>query len=241
MEMRFLLLPMAALALFCVLFSACNKNNNHYNNNSPVAGMMAFNLAPDETNVGYTLSGNNLGNYNIDYTGYTGTAYLPIYIGTRDVRSFDYNTNTTLATITGNFANGAYYSAFLLGNNGSYRNVVTEDKLASLATATGRSWVRYIDAITDSTATPTVTVFDTTNVNVVNEPASYAHVSSFVQVGADSVTVTVNNGSSIAASRKIAFQTNKIYTLLLVGIPGSTDPAKAVQIKYIVNGVAGQE
>jgi hypothetical protein len=37
-------------------------------------------------------------------------------------------------------------------------------------------------------------------------------------------------------SRTVTLEKDKVYTVLLVGIPGLTDKTKSVQIKYIANG-----
>ncbi len=229
--LRFSMKPLAGLFVVALVFSACKKNDVE-NVRTPAAGVMAFNLAPDKSAVGYTLSGNQFGNAALNYTNFTG-AYLPVFSGNREVRSFDFNTGSTIALANGNFADSMYYSVFLLGANGAYRNVVVNDELDSLAAGTGKAWVRYINAIPDSvSAAPVVTIGE----NTVNETAAYATVSSFKQVNAGAVNTGITNGTNIVASRSITLEQNKIYTVLFVGIPASTDSAKAVQVKFIQNG-----
>ncbi|MEI9955324.1 MAG: DUF4397 domain-containing protein [Ferruginibacter sp.] len=228
--MKKMALPLAGLLTATLFFTACKKNNTDYVR-QPAAGLMAFNLAVDKPAVGFTLSGNNLNGAVLNYTNYTG-AYLPIYLGDREVRSFDYNTGATIATTTASFADSNYYSAFLLGANGSYRNVVVNDNLNSLTANAGKAWVRYINAIPDSATATTVVVGESS----INGVAPYATVSTFAQVAAGPVATTVSNGGTIAASRTITLEENKVYTILFVGQPNQTDSAKAVQVKYIVNG-----
>jgi len=220
----------AIILVTALLFAACVKSDNNDYLQQPAAGLMAFNLAPDKPAIGFTLSSNSLGNTTINYTGYTGT-YLPIYLGDREVRSFDYFTGSTLALANGSFADSMYYSAFLIGADGNYRNVVVKDELAPLTVVPGKAWVRYINAIVDSTNSPTVTIGEG-----ISETAPYASVSSFAQVNTGSVSIAVNNGSNISATRTITIEENKVYTVLFVGIPNATDPDKAVQIKFIQNG-----
>jgi Domain of unknown function (DUF4397) len=226
-------LPLAGLLLTVLLFAACKKEdpNTVY---TPVAGVMAFNLAPDKAAVGFTLSGNLLGNAPLNYTGYTGV-YLPVYTGTREVRSVEYYMGSTIASSSMNFADSAYYSAFLLGANGNYRNLVVKDELESITPVAGKAWVRYVNAIPDSTSAPAITI------GVDNENAAYATVSAFRQVNAGSVNTAVSNGSTINASRNLTLEENKVYTILFVGLPNPTDPANAVQIRFIQNGTATQQ
>ncbi len=226
-------LPLAGLLLTVLLFTACKKEDPKtiY---TPAAGVMAFNLAPDKPAVGFTLSGNTLGNTVLNYTGYTGV-YLPVYTGTREVRSVDYYMGSTIAISNNNFADSAYYSAFLLGANGNYRNVVVKDEVDLLTPVAGKAWVRYVNAIPDSASTPAITVG--TN----NENAPYATVAAFRQVNAGSVNFAISNGSTVNASRTINLEENKIYTVLFLGLPNPTDPANAAQIRFIQNGVATQD
>jgi Domain of unknown function (DUF4397) len=222
--------PVAGILLLVFSFSACKKNNDYVR--TPAAGLMAFNLAPDKTAVGYSLSGNQLGNAALNYTNYTG-AYLSVYLGNRELKSFDYNTGSTIATATGNFSDSMFYSVFLLGVNGSYRNVLVNDGLNSLTPAAGKAWIRYINAIPDSTsAVPKVTIGESS----VNEPAPYATVSSFKQVNAGTVNTGITNLINITASRAITIEENKIYTVLFAGLPTRTDSVQAVQVKVIQNG-----
>jgi len=223
-------LPLLGLVLTVFVFAACKKDDTEPVH-TPNAGVMAFNLAVDKPAVGFALSGNTLGNTPLNYTGYTGV-YLPVYTGTREVRTFDYYMGTTIAISSTTFADSAYYSAFVMGANGNYRNVVVKDEVAPVA---GKAWVRYVNAIPDSVSTPSVTVDTNT------ESAPYATISAFTQVNAGPVNIAVSNGGSINATRTITMEENKVYTVLLAGLPGATDPANAVQIRFITNGTATQE
>ena len=221
------------------LFSACKKlDNNIGSGNTPVAGLMAFNLAPDKSSVGIALSGSSITNVPLDYTNYTGV-YRPIFPGTRQVEAFDYGAGTPFATASQTFTENKYYSSFTLGANGSYKNVVVEDELNKLdtlaSTATNQGFVRYVNAIADSTKPAVVTI--TSGAQVINGNAAYASVSDFKTVDTGSVVLKVNSGANSSAERTITVEKGKIYTVLLVGIPGSADPAKAVQIKFIQNGI----
>lgn len=224
--------PMAALLLMAMLFTACKKEDTEIPQQpSTAAGLMAFNLAPDQAAVGFTLSNNPLRTPALGYTDFTGL-YLPVYIGNREVRSVDYYTGSTIALTNATFADSMYYSVFVLGYNGNYRNVLVKDELQSLTATAGKAWVRYVHAIADSAARPVVNI----SAGAVNETAAYARVSAFAPVDAGSVMVTVKDGANINANRTFTLEANRVYTFLLVGIPGASDSGKAVQIRYIANG-----
>ncbi len=224
-------IAVAVILLSSIIFLSCKKDNND-NNNIPVAGLMAFNLSPDKSSVGFALSGSNLTNAPLAYTNYTG-AYLGIYPGAREVQSYDFNSAGTIASAPGTFEADKYYSVFLLGAAGNYKNIVVNDNVDTLAGSSGQAFIRYVNAIPDSVSAPTVTI-TANGSNVINDPAPFTTVSNFVPVSAGSVSIAVKNSSNIDVSRTITVEEKKVYTVLLVGIPGSaTTPA---EIKFIGNG-----
>ena len=219
-----------------VLLAACNKNDD---NNTPVqaAHLMAFNMVPDKAaGINITLSGNSITNLPLSYTSYTGY-YLNIYTGQRQVQSYDAANNTQLTSSSFTFNDSSYYSLFVVGANNTYKNVIVRDDFDSLAT-TGQAYVRYVNAIPDSSQ-PLVTVAIGGS-NVINLPSGYAHVSGFVAANAGPAVITVSNGGTISATRTITLEQNKVYTVLLTGVPGGTGD-QAVQIKYIENGTLTAE
>jgi len=224
---------LAGILLVSFLFSACKKNLDT-GTQTPVAGLMAFNLAPDKEAVGIALSGNNFSNSALAYTSYTGN-YRGVYVGNREVESYDFSSGTTLATASQLFEPNSYYSVFIAGANGKYKNIVVKDNVDSLSSTTGEAFVRYVNAIPDSTSQPLVTI-SSNGTNVFSNNAPFATVSDFKGITPGNVSVKVNDESAINSNRTIALEAGKIYTILLVGIPGPTDSTKAVQIKYIQNG-----
>ena len=229
-SMKRTLMALSALLVSGVLMTACKKDTGP-NNDVPVSGLMAFNLSPDLQALGIALSRNLLSNSPLAYTNYTG-GYRNIYPGQRTIQSYDYVKDTTLVNAQYNFDSQKYYSVFFVGNNGSYKNVIVHDDIDSLPST--HAWVRYINAIPDSSA-PTVRI-KANGTDVVSTVSPFSTVSGFNSVNTGNVTVAVSNGSNITANRTIAVENGKIYTVLLLGVPGATDTTKAVQIKYIVNG-----
>jgi len=232
-SLRMSLVPASGLLAVAILFSACSKFNDDNNTNTPVSGLMSFNLAPDKSAVGISLGGNNLTNSPLAYTNYSGT-YQLIYPGNRAVESYDYIKDSTIASVDYNFTADKYYSLFVVGANGNYKNVITNDKFDSLTLKTGKAYVRYINAIPDSTK-PTVTL-TANGSNIINDNASFTDISDFKEVNTGDVEIKVNNNATINASRTITLEQGKVYTILLVGIPGNSDATKSVQVKYITNG-----
>lgn len=227
------LIPVIAIVSVGVLFTACLKDKDG-SPDIPAAGLMAFNLAPDQSAVVIRLSGNSLTQAPLGYTSFTG-GYQNIYAGNRTIESFNYNNNSQLASASYNFELNKYYSLFVTGTNSAYRNIVAVDNFDSLSASSGNAYVRYINAVTDSVNTPTVTIAAGDN-NVVNENAAYGAVSEFKSVAPGSISIAVKNNNGIDASRSITLEQKKAYTILLVGTPGATDDMQKVQIKFITNG-----
>jgi len=212
------------------LFSACKKELPV--NTTPVSGLMAINLIPDQPAVGFIMSGNYLTNSPLAYTNYTGT-YLSVYSGNRMVALGVGNSDTTVASTDYVFEPSKFYSVFAMGANGSYRNLVVNDNIDSLSTGSGLAFVRYVNAIPDSSKSG-LSITQNGN-NVLNTDASFATASDFKSVNPGDLTVTAS-GENYSVNRTISVEKDKVYTIMLTGIPQSTDTAKAVKIKYILNG-----
>ena len=231
MKFPFSSLRAGALAIFSgalvLTMSACNKDNDDNGNiDVPVAGVMAFNLAPDVSSAGLALNGANAVS-NLPFGSYTG-GYIAVYTGDRALESYNAASGARLAASNYNFSDSNYYSVFVVGTNNNYSNVVVKDDIRDL-TATGTAYIRYINAIPDSTQ-PVVKIG-----SVVNEAAAYKSVSGFQSVPAGSVAISVSNGGTISANRSIEVEANKIYTVLLSGQP-ATGSANPVAIKFVSNG-----
>lgn len=221
-----------SLAFSLVIFSACNKNTDSIK--STQSGVMAFNLIPDKVSVGFLVSNYNLTNASLSYPNYTGN-YLSVNSGQGNIQLIDASANSLLSTDSYIFEPGKYYSLFAVGANGNYKNVIVNDNFDSLSAVSGNAFIRYINAIPDSSQ---ATVMVTANENnVINEPASYTDVSDFKEVAPGDIPVKVNSDmGNFSAERTITLEKDKIYTILLMGIPAETDTTKSVQIKYIQNG-----
>lgn len=215
-----------------ITFSACKKDNTPA---PPTSGLMAFNLIPDSTGpVTFVLNNNSITNTPLSFTNFTGT-YVSIYSGTRTLELYEGNSrDSALANTTFNPEPTKYYSAFAIGANGNYENLVTDDNLDSLPTSTGNAFVRYINAIPDSSH-PVVTIISN-GTDKVKENASFGKVSDFTEIAPGDISFNVTNESTISASRTISVQKDGVYTVLIMGMPGAIDTTKSVQIKYIING-----
>jgi hypothetical protein len=223
---------LAAAGLAVLVFSSCRKTDD--TPATPVSGLMVFNLASDKpAGIGVALSNNSITNFPIAYAGFTG-GYLSVYPGSYSVQAFDGNNSAPLTGTNVSFLPKKYYSLFVTGANNVYSNVFSEDNYDSLSATNGQAYIRYINAIPDS-SNPVVTI--TANGTAVsNNAAHYGTVSAFTQVAPGQLAINVSNDASIQTSRTITIEGQKAYTILLIGVPGSTDATKTVQIKFVENG-----
>ncbi len=233
MKIRKGVLTSFGVALTALVLSSCVKNNDN-SPRVPAAGLMSFNLAPDEDGLLFRITGNYLTPSPLSFTSYSG-GYQGVYTGSRLIEAIDYASNQTLATATGNFADSSYYSLFFAGYNGKHRNIIVEDKLNSLPATNTDAYVRYINVVADSTLSPAVSV-KSGSTSVFNDNAAFGSVSEFKAVPAGEVAITVNNATGVDATRTIQLEARKVYTILLAGVPGETSDTKKVQIRFIANG-----
>ncbi|MGN6420637.1 MAG: DUF4397 domain-containing protein [Pseudobacter sp.] len=236
---RRLALPVVAVAVSGVLFSACLKNKDGDSTQIPAAGLMAFNLAPDQQSLVIQLSGNTLTQSPLAYQSFTGV-YQNIYTGNRSVSAFDYPDPTPLVTSSQNFEQGKYYSLFVVGTGDKYKNVISTDNFDSLSASSGKAYVRYINAIADSVNAAAVTI-TANGSSVVNNNAVYATVSEFKEVNPGEVTIAVKSSNGVDVNRTISLEPKKVYTVLLSGIPKETNESSKVQIRFVTNGTLTDE
>lgn len=224
----------AMTAFAAVTFSSCLKSvSNDNNNNTPTAGFMAFNLAPDKSAINLSLGGSTLANA-LGYIGYTG-GYVSIYAGTRTTQVTETGSGNVIGTpVDYTYEQNKYYSSFLIGANGTYNNLIARDNFDSLSGSNGQAYVRYINAIPDSSHPNVSLTVNGTPVNTAS--TNFGTLSAFIPVPTGTLTIAATNGGTIQITRDFPVTAAKVYTALIVGIPGSTDPAKVVQIKYIENG-----
>ena len=222
----------SAVVLSGLFLAGCNKDDDQPVPEQPAAGLMAANLATDKASIGVSLSGNPLGSQPLAYAAYTG-GYLPVFPGDRPVTAFDVSSGNEFTSDNFTFEQDKYYSLFVIGANNNYRNVFVNDDFESLD-VNGSAYIRFINAIPDSSGTNTVTI-SSGGSNVINQSAPYSTISNFTEIAPGSVTIDIANGGTIDADRTITVEANKVYTVLLIGDPASltTD----VEIRYIENGL----
>lgn len=227
------LLVALALVFSAAILASCKKDKTP--THTPAAGLMAFNLAPDLNSVGVDIDANLFTKTPLAYTNYTGS-YLGVYAGTRTVKSYVFQSGSVLYSSPENFQDSAYYSLFVLGANDEYRNVMVQDKFNSLPTGTGKAFLRYINAIPDSSKL-NVEIMTSDNTEVSNKDESFGAISSFQGVDPGDLTVRINNMTTqVDTSRTFPVAANGIYTILLVGLSNPANTDQKVDIKYIQNG-----
>jgi hypothetical protein len=222
-------LLLAAAGLF---LTACRKSDNNYPD-IPAAALMAFNLAPDKGAIGIALSGNSISSVPLNYTAFTGQ-YINIYPGNRSIQAFNYNSNSDFTNSSYSFSPDKFYSLFVVGADTVYKNVVVEDNFDSLSASNGKAYVRFINAIPDSSQ-PMVKIAQG-GTEVFNQPSPFTSVSGFAAVTPGAVSVSISNNGNVNANRTIDLTEKKAYTVLFLGKPGETNPDKAIQIRFIENG-----
>ncbi|MFN4313716.1 MAG: DUF4397 domain-containing protein [Chitinophagaceae bacterium] len=230
--MRKLVLPATVLLFSGLLFSSCNKFDDDGGDNNNIAGLMAFNLSIDQSPVNFVLNGSIISNVPLGYDNYTGS-YIAVFAGDRQLATYNTISSSPLVSADVRLDTNLYYSVFFAGANNNYRNIVVHDNYNGLSASTGMAYIRYVQAIPDSAAQQVKVSVDGTP--YVNDFAIYGRVSNFLPVSPGSLTIEVNS-ATIDTSRTFPVQAKKVYTLLVVGKPGATNPERVPQVKFIENG-----
>lgn len=216
-----------------VIFSSCNKMNDNDDNNAAVAGVMGFNMAPDQDAIVMTLDGNAISNSPLGYNNYTGM-YVAVYAGNRTFRTYNVNGSIPLTETGVSLDTNKYYSVYFLGTSGNYKHVFAEDKFDEMSGSNGKAYIRYIQAITDST--PSRVRITGGGNTWVDEDAGYSQTSAFVAVDPGELNIDLSNSADVDVSRTITVEAKKVYTILFMGISDSNNPELAEQIKFVTNG-----
>jgi hypothetical protein len=223
------LLPLCVIFIsLTVVLSACSKDNDDPID-TDVAGLMAFNLVPDRPGVLLDISGSSLTPNPMDFAAYTG-GYLSIFPGVRRITSTDAPGMQILDTTTYLFEPDKYYTVFVTGAEDDYENIIVNDDYEPLNPQTGRAFFRYVNAVPGG---------GQLSIEGENLPASYREVSDFQMISAGNYNVTFTMDGADPVSRNIDFKENIAYTILIAGIPNHPDVDRALQIRYVENGVIG--
>lgn len=227
------LLPIIGIFSLAILFGACKKTDSNNNIPIPAAGLMAFNLIPNSGGIGVAIGTNTLTPQALYFNNFTG-AYKAVYTGDRTLESYSFGSGSTLAKENHMFKDSAYYSVFVMGANDVYSNVFVEDKLENIPQGDRtKTFVRFVNAIPDSTNS-NVTISAGAE-NIFTGLSKYKEVSEFKEISAGDVVVKIDNETTVDTSRTITLDAGKIYTVLLTGIPESTNTDFTVDIKFISN------
>lgn len=216
------------------LLASCNKNDDDIQN-PDVAGIMAFNLAPDQHQVGFSITGNIFTQVPLDFGNYT-VNYRPIYTGNRTISAFNYGNGELLDSANANFENEKYYSTFLFGRDSSYQQVILQDELDSLPFVANKAFVRMVNGYTNNGVTPNIRYSLSDSSEIYNQPLVYTGISSFKEVPVGELTLQAKTATEVISNRTVTIEANKIYTFLLLDAP-SGNPMDNPEIKFIVNGI----
>ncbi len=223
-----------ALSFSLLLFSSCKKDPPTYDAPTEHANVMAFNLSPDKSSIAYMLSGWPLGNYPLNFTNYTGM-YLPVAsLGAKEVMAVDFNSGAAIASSAGTLKDSMHYSLFLLGSKGDYKTIIVEDDINNLVSTPGKAWVRFINGITDDAGTPTINIGEAD----ISEAATYGLMSAFKPVESGNHTASISYAGTIATTRTMMLEENKIYTVFLAGSNEQFHSQQGPQIRIVANGMA---
>lgn len=232
-QYRFLIQSFAFALVCLMIFSSCAKNTSDTTGGTPAASVMAFNLAPDKTSVGFALS-KSVFTSALAYAKYTGV-YVAVPPGSKTLEASDYgSTASPFASTSVDFKEDNFYSVFLVGKGAHYKTMVADDNIASLSGTSGLAYVRYVNAIVDSVSSATVIVTDNANKVAINDGAVFPYVSTFKGIDPGTINITVTNNTGLNLNKTFVTEPKKVYTILLSGLQNSTSTPAVINV--ITNG-----
>lgn len=222
-----------ALLMAVLLFSACKKSSNNDNNTENNAGLLPFNLAPG-TSASIAVAGTTIITGALNFPNYTGE-YVPVTPGTMIVDTYKFGQKDSVYASTAyEFTANRFYSLFLIGFNGHYKNLVIADRVDSSIIVANKGYVRYVNAIADSADQHFVVSRGPTTVS--DTTLKYTGVGAVRPIDPGELTFSVYDGTTVKASKIVTIEANKFYTIILYGVPSATDEANKVKVTHIING-----
>ena len=207
--------------------ASCQKENPSYEY-IPSSGVMAYNLAPDLPAVAFTVGTVPISGA-LNFSGHTAN-YVPVTTGEKLWGAMNLNSGAMISSQNSTFNENEKYSAFLVGYNGVYKTVLSVDQAGVEGRINGKAWVRYINAIADSSSAMNVSIAGQA------ESAVYGTVSEYRPLDAGLVTVGISSTNQFDVSQTLTLEQDKLYTVLFVGNPAANSDQLRPQARLVMNG-----
>lgn len=168
----------------------------------------------------------------LEFTDYTG--YLNFYTGERNFKINPFNATNALIDTTVNFADGAFYSMFIVNNLSNVEALTVRDSAS--APASGKAKIRFINLSPDANALDVVSNEDTAPLfaaQVFKQPSNFIELDA---AEASFVIKPAGGTDELVSVSDINIQPGKFYTIIARGF--ANPPAgnsNELSLEVIVN------
>jgi hypothetical protein len=224
------IIPAVCFASLVLLMASCLDDDDPANEPVPVAYVSLYHASPNAPELNVFVDDRQVNR--LEFTDYTG--YLNFYTGNRHFEINPLNASNALIDTTVTFADGAFYSMFIVNNLSNVEALTVRDSAS--APSSGKVKIRFINLSPDASA------FDVT-ANEGSAPLfagqAFKTSSNFVEVDAiESSFVLKSAGGTdeLVSVSDVELQAGKFYTIIARGFV--TPPAgnnNEISLEIITN------
>jgi hypothetical protein len=215
----------AALVLF--MASCLDDDNDPQNQPMPVAYVSIYHASPNAPELDVFVDGRAVNR--LDFTDYTG--YLNFYTGTRNFKVNPFNASNALVDTTITFADGAFYSMFIVNNLSNVEALTVRDSAS--APSTGKAKIRFINLSPDASA---LDVISNEGGAPMFEAQEFKQASDFVEVDAANSSFVIKpagQSEELVEVSDTELRPGRFYTIIARGFanpPAGNNNALSLEV-----------
>lgn len=198
----------AALVFF---MASCLDDDDQPNQPLPVAYVSIYHASPNAPELDVFVDDRQVNR--LEFTDYTG--YLNFYTGTRNFKINPFNASNTLIDTTVTFADGAFYSMFIINNLSNVEALTVRDSAS--APTEGTAKIRFINLSPDASA---LDVISNEGSGPLFAGQEFKKPSDFVEVDAEESSfgiIPAGGTDELVSVSDINIQPGKFYTIIARG------------------------
>lgn len=215
------------LAAFVVLLTSCSLDDDDSTvTPTPVAYVSLYHASPNAPELDVYVDERPVNR--LEFTDYTG--YLNFYTGNRHLKINPFNASNALVDTTVTFADGGFYSVFIVNNLTSVEALTVRDSTS--APTEGKAKVRFINLSPDATSLD-VTLNEGTSLF---SGQAFKQPSDFVEIDADKSSFAVKAAGGSDASVSVSdlnLRPGRFYTIIARGFanpPSGNNNALSLEV-----------
>lgn len=210
-----------------LLLASCLDDDDQTNQPVPVAYVSIYHASPNAPELDVLVDDRPV--ERLEFTDYTG--YLNFYTGDRHFKINPFNATNSLVDTTVTFADGGFYSLFIVNNLSSIETLAVRDSAS--APASGKAKIRFINLSPDA---PSLDVAAHENGSPLFTGQSFKQPSAFIEVNAEEHAFDIkgsSTGDALVSVSDINLSAGKFYTIVARGFinpPSGNNNALSIEV-----------